>query len=259
MITNFRLASKIGIAVLAILLSVLWFSSHKSLGFSVSKITSSLPFNPHWATDPLSLSVKDEILGQKYRYLSSGAQLYAFVSEDGKYVIKFFRMKHLIPSFVDYFRPEKKKRREENLRFVFQAYKMAYDDLKKEAGLVYVHFNKTSDLNTTLTVIDKLGRYHLIDLDKTEFIVQERAELIFSHLSKLDEGKRKEAIAAVLSLVQCRIDKGYADHDKAVSHNYGFVGDRPIHLDIGRLYKGERKGEYKRIEERIGKWVKENS
>lgn len=258
MIANFRLASKIGIVLLALTLGTLWFSNHKSYGFSVSKITSSLPFNPKWVTNPPPPDLKQKLFGQRYRYLASGAQLFAFASEDGKYVIKFFRMKHLIPSFNHYFRPEKKKHREENLNIIFQAYKMAYDDLKEEAALVYLHLNKTADLQTTLTVIDKLGRQHFINLDKTEFIVQEKAELIFPHLSKLDVEKRKEAIEAMLSLVQRRIDKGYADDDKAISHNYGFVGDRPIHLDIGRIYKGERKGEYNRIQERIDKWVKEN-
>ena len=47
-------------------------------------------------------------------------------------------------------------------------------------------------------------------------------------------------------------------NDKAVKNNYGFVGDRPIHLDIGRLYKGHKPHDYERIAARIQLWLEEN-
>lgn len=260
MFSNWKLASKIGIVLLALFCGAFWFFNHKSLGFSVAKISSSLTYHPEWESGPLSSDVKAAVFGQKYKYLASGAQSYAFVSEDGRYVIKFFRMKHLVPSFLDNLQPAKKKRRQQNLRSIFAAYKMANDELKEESGLVYIHLNKTHDLQTTLTVFDKIGREHQIDLDKTEFVVQEKAELIFTHLKKLHSRQEiDQAVAAVLSLVQRRINKGFADEDKAVSHNYGFVGGRPIHLDIGRLRRGEKPGEYDRIHNRIEKWLQEHS
>lgn len=237
--------------------SFIWASQHKFLGFSVKKITSTLTHHSEWETPPPAADLFD----QNYSYLASGSQSYAFVSADGKYVIKFFRMKHLIPSFSDYFRPERLKRREENLHTIFNAYKLAFDELREESGLVYLHLNKTNYLKEKLHVTDRLGRTHVIDLDKTEFIVQEKAELIFTRLAKLLGNKDaiQQSVDAVLGLVQRRIQKGFADQDKAVSHNYGFVGDRPIHLDIGRIFKGEKKGEYDRIAARIETWLQQHS
>ncbi len=51
-----------------------------------------------WNTAPLDteqMAVVRTILDQPYRYLGKGAQSYAFLSEDGNYVLKFFKFKHL--------------------------------------------------------------------------------------------------------------------------------------------------------------------
>ena len=101
-----------------------------------------------------------------------------------------------------------------------------------------------------------------IDLDKTEFIVQEKADLIFAHLKKLldqgDKEKAQKCIQEVLAVVKRRMDKGISDHDKAVKHNYGFIGDRAVHFDIGRIEKVSKPKEYNRINERINTWLQAN-
>jgi len=261
--SKFRFLYKTGIVIALLWGGIYWFSQHKSLGFSLNKISSKLSPRPEWAVPDLPKERQREIFDQPYWYLASGAEVYAFVSQDGKYVIKFFRMKHLVPSLSDYLRPERLKRREKNLSAIFTAYKSAYDELKKETGLLFIHLNKTENLQCQLTVTDRIGRDHVIDLDQTEFVVQEKAELIFSYLKKLldrgDHAGIEHAKGAMLSLVRKRIEKGFADQDKAVSHNYGFVGDRPIHLDIGRIFKGKKEKEYERITARIDKWLQENS
>ena len=62
----------------------------------------------------------------------------------------------------------------------------------------------------------------------------------------------------MLELVKRRIDKGYSDRDKGVSNNFGFVGERAIQLDIGRLYKGSKEGQFEHVQQRIERWQKEN-
>src|SRR3569832_2263561 len=150
-------------------------------------------------------------------------------------------MKHQIPRISDLWRPENVDYRRQNLLSIFNSYKLAYENLKQDAGLVYVHLNKGSNLKTQLKVVDRLGRTHTIDLDNVEFVVQEKAELIFTHFQRLLKNGDKEGvqkkICSLLELVQRRIDLGISDHDKAVKHNYGFIGDRAIHLDIGRIEK----------------------
>ena len=234
---------------------------HKTLGFSLAKISSRFTYNPAWAIQEPKGEELDRLknlFNQKYTYLASGSQSYAFASADGKYVIKFFRMKHLTPRISDLWRPERRAHQKENLLSIFGAHKLAFEELREETGLVYIHLNKTDHLKTILPAVDKWGRTHRINLDCTEFVMQERAELIFARLKKLDRKGVEKSIEAVLQLVRLQCDRGIVDHDKAVRNNYGFVGDRPIHLDVGRLYRADKPQEVERIGARIQVWLEEN-
>jgi len=241
---------------------------NKSVGFGPARITSDFVYHSEWAIDePHNLAPLKTILNQKFKFLAVGSQSYAFESADGKYVVKFFIMKHKIPRLSDLWHPEKVDHRRQNLFSIFNAHKLAYTELKEDTGLLYIHLNKTDHLKTVLEVADRFGRSHLIDLDRTEFIVQEKAELIFSHLKKLleqkDEAQVQKCIQATLDLVKRRMDKGISDHDKAVKHNYGFIGAgdrvRAVHLDLGRLEKVYKQKEYHRIKERINTWLQANA
>jgi hypothetical protein len=236
---------------------------NKSLGFGAARITSDFSYHPEWAIEePQDLTPLKTILNQKFKFLAVGSQSYAFESEDGKTVVKFFIMKHKIPRLSDLWHPEKVDYRRQNLFSIFKAHKLAYSEIKADTGLLYIHLNKTDHLKTELHVADRFGRSHHIDLDKTEFIVQEKAELIFTHLKKLlekgDKTQVQKCIQATLALVKRRMDKGISDHDKAVKHNYGFIGDRAVHLDIGRIEKVHKQKEYNRIKERINTWLQAN-
>ncbi len=236
---------------------------NKSLGFGTSRITSDFSYNPDWAIEePQDLAPLKSILDQKFKFLAVGSQSYAFESEDGKYVVKFFIMKHKIWRLSDFWHPEKVDYRRQNLFSIFRAHKLAYTEIKADTGLIYIHLNKSDHLKTQLKVVDRLGRTHHIDLDKTEFIVQEKAELIFTHLKKLldqgDKVKVQKCVQAVLEIVKRRMDRGISDHDKAVKHNYGFIGDRAVHFDIGRIEKVSKPKEYNRINGRISTWLLEN-
>lgn len=251
------------VALAALLWVGHWAYHNKTVSFSIAKITSDFSYHSEWDVVGLDDAKLKTICNQKFHYLSAGSQSYAFVSDDGKYVIKFFRMKHLIPRISDYFYPEKVEHRKENLFSIFAAHKLAFDELREESGLIYLHLNRTHHLQTRLAIADWWGRSYFVDLDNTEFVVQEKAELIFTRLKKLlkqnDRSSVERHVAATMDLVQRQIDKGISDHDKAVTHNYGFVGDRPIHLDIGRIYKEKKEKDYDRIKARIEKWLEKNS
>lgn len=227
--------------------------------FNLEAISSNLTPHPEWEVSPPPMEEVDQALHQKYRYLARGAQSFAFVSEDGRYVIKFFRMKHLLSKFKDHFRPGVVKRRQESLASIFGAHVLAWNELREESGLVFLHLNKTDHLKIQLPVTDWLGRRHQIDLDQTEFVVQRKAELIFTYLEKLKksggEESVKKAMDDFMDLIHLQQSKEIFDRDKAVSHNYGFVDGRPIHVDIGRLAKGDKPGEEERIRKRLEAWV----
>lgn len=234
-------------------------------GFSENKISSSLAPNPAWSVGaPSSEEQKklQQIFASRFKFLGEGAQSFAFESEDSKYVLKFFNMRRFTPSLADQLCPHVVRRRLKNLRWVFNGYKTAYDKFREDTGLVFIHLAKTNYLKQKVQVIDGKGKEHTIDLDKTEFVLQEKAELIFDRLAKLrhqgDREGMQKSIQAILELVKRRVDQGYADRDTAVSNNFGFVGNRPIQLDVGRLYQGAKEGQLEHVERRIARWQEEN-
>jgi len=233
--------------------------------FSPEVVSSTLPPNPRWAIQepaPKEKKILESILAEKFTYLGEGAQAIAFQSKDGKYVLKLFKMRRFTPSLLDQLCPHVVRRRIRNLNWVFNGYKNAFVDLRKETGLVWIHLAKTKGINRQLIVIDKEGQSHELDADETEFVIQERAELLFHRLNRLaKEGKHEDvekSINSIYALVQHRIDKGYADRDKAVSNNFGFVGDRAVQLDVGRLYKGQKERQLEHIKQRIERWKSES-
>lgn len=222
------------------------FCRNQTDGFQVSNIHSHLAHDEKWEVKCEALP---EIFDQKFTYLASGGQAYAFVSEDGKYVVKFFKhhlrrlplwLKALpLPENLAKRREATKAKRQRKFLRDFTSYKLSYELLPKETGILYVHLNKTDTLKTKAQIIDKLQIEHSIDLDKVEFVIQKRADLVFPYFTKLiEEGeieKSKKCIHSILELVKTRCAKGIYDEDPRLHRNFGFVDDRAIVIDVGRL------------------------
>lgn len=204
---------------------------------------------------PLSQEMQSQFFDQEYSYLASGTQSCAFVSADGKYVLKFLQKKKLLPFLRECFSSERAIKKEQKLQSALQAYELAFEELKEETGLLYLHFAPIPLKRETIRVKSRWGWSYTLPLTNTLFVIQEKAELIAPYLEKLYVQKTPEAAAkateSLLQLVQHRIEKGFTDRDQAVRNNYGFVGTRPIHLDVGGLYKGEKGGEFERIKRRV--------
>lgn len=197
-------------------------------GFTVAKITTELSYDPKWDTVPPEKELLSTVLGQPFTYLTKGGQSYVFASEDGYFVLKFFRYPHRLPfvhTHVDRSRD-------------FLSAKIAYTDLKDETGLIYVHLNPTKTLKT-VTLVDKLGISHPIHLDDYAFVLQRRASPVFISIAKwMEKGevdKAKEGLSSLIELIAERAAKGIVDHDPNLSKNFGFLGTRAIEIDIGRF------------------------
>lgn len=224
--------------------------------FRIANITNDIPNKPEWDVPALSAEESaaiHNILSQKFTYIGKGAQSYAFGSEDQKYVLKFFKFKHLRPSFFDHWLPpifgineyqEKQlKRKTKKFMGLFDGYRLAYDVHKHDSGLIYIHLRPTHDWQQTVTVIDKIGLERKIDLDPIVFILQEKAKtnkvVIGDLLKNGDVAGAKTKFGQVIDLYLAEYQKGILDHDHGVMHNSGFVGERPIHLDVGKLHRDE--------------------
>jgi hypothetical protein len=250
--------------------------------FRLANITYQLPFEAPWKVPTLTSEEHRNlayILDQKFSYIGKGAQCYAFVSEDGKYVLKFFKFKHLKPNlFVEYlpaippFKAYKEsciERKKRKLINVFNGYDLAFRDNRQTAELIYLHLLPTQNLHLMATVIDKIGMKRVIHLDDVVFLVQKKGETLRTRLRHLFNQQQiaeaKQAMATILEMYISEYKKGIYDHDHGVLHNTGFIGEQPFHLDVGKLNQDDRMKQiefYKKdLEHVIWKmdvWIKHN-
>jgi hypothetical protein len=245
-------------------------------GFAHYKILSSLPFNPNWEVSNVAEAEILKVFDQPFRYLAKGAQSYVFASEDGQYVIKFFRIYHLQPplwlqvlSFPPFLQPYQVKKvmeKREELNKDFTSYKIAFEEMREETGLLYLHLNKTDHLKKTLRIYDKIGIAYDLEMDRMEFLLQKRAKLVYPAIDALMKteglGAAKEAVGALVQLLLARCEKGIFDKDPDLNTNFGFLGLRPIQIDIGRFCKKKevpKEGAYKeellRITDNFRQWL----
>lgn len=224
--------------------------------FRLGNISYDMPFHDEWTIPALPEDDQrklDTILKQEFTYIGKGAQSYAFASDDDRYVIKFFKFKHLRPSwFIDNlpnfwpfkeFRELQQYKKHRKLVSVFNGYHLSYDVHKDESALLYIHLNKTDNLQRKVSVIDKIGLRRQVDLDEAIFVVQEKVKtsrtVIFNELEQGNPKKASEYIRSLFDLYLSEYAKGIYDHDHGVLHNTGFVGEKPIHLDVGKMYRDE--------------------
>lgn len=221
-------------------------------GFTIGNISSDLAYDPRWETHPLSLEERNQIekvLNQEYTYLGKGCQAYVFASPDGQYVLKFFKYQRFRPQpwlnlftfipAIESYQQKKAIEKKGRLERVFRSWKLVYEKLKNETGVVYVHLNKTSHLNMPLVLHDKLGGTHRLDLDKMEFLVQKRAEMLCPKIESLMADHREKQASQIIdrlfSMLISEYERGYADNDHALMQNTGVLDGYPIHIDVGQF------------------------
>lgn len=221
-------------------------------GFSVANISSEIPFDPQWETPPLDQEAQQEIdlaLGQPFTYLGKGCQSYVFLSQDGQYVIKFLKYKHFKPQWwlqwlrfippVNEYYYHKSVEKTKQLHKIFRSWKIGYEKIPQYSGLVYIHLNKTPSWNRKLTIKDKMGFSHEIQLGQFEFLLQHRASMLTDSLLELSKNhqnqKAEQIIDEMLILLLSEYTNGYADNDHALMQNTGVLHGRPIHIDVGQL------------------------
>ncbi len=229
---------------LLLFLSLLFLSGcQRPKGFTLKKVTSYHSPSPKWETTT-SISEKElfDILDQPYTYLGSGNHTYAFVSQDGLYVMKFFKQKHMRTQGL-FLSSEKLKKRAQEREESYVSYKIAYEHLKEETGTIYLHLNKTDHIGMTLTLIDQEKNPTQINLDEMEFLIQKKGVLAFEHLGNLIRKKAYDemfhAVTSLLQVVAKRNQKGIYDKDLQFFKNFGFLGNHAIEIDIGEFKWGE--------------------
>ncbi len=263
------------VIILLCILGVHFLIWKGSDGFGIDTISSDLVYDPARAVthSPADLAEAELALSQPYSYLASGSQSYAFASEDGDYVVKFFKHRRWRPSPFPSTQREKRKawvqKKKRTVRRMFESCLAAYYEFREETGVFFLHLNKLVGNHPKLEVKDRLGRLHTIDLNQVEFLLQRRAVLTSTYLANLkekgEEEKAKEAVRALVDLTTNRALKGYSDKDPHLVRNFGFFEGRAIQIDVGGFHKDPKKDfgyyrnvELSRIEGKFLPWIEKN-
>lgn len=221
-------------------------------GFLVSNITSSNTYDARWETRPLTLEESElvqHILHQEFRYLGKGCQSYVFASQDGNYVLKFFKYQRLRPkywlnllSFIPWiqdYRQRKILSKDRKRAVFFQSWKVAFDLIPETTGVVFVHLNPSENLNTELKIYDKMGFEHVLNMNHLEFMIQKRAtmlrDVINDHMKKGQLAQAESLLETFIQRILANYQKGIADNDHALMQNSGVYEGMPIHIDVGQF------------------------
>ncbi len=218
----------------------------------MARVQSDLAIDAKWEVAPPSPELQQEmkqILSQPFYYLGRGGQCFAFASEDQHYVIKFFKHRFYKPYkiFLNLPLPHSlnqiRKRKMDKILYKMDrdclSYKIAYEEIPEETGLVYLHLHPKENFEQSVSIIDKLGIAHTLSLNNMAFILQKKAEPIPVYLKRLhkrhDEITAKKAIHSIVETIVSCAGKGIFDDDPGIHRNFGFVADKPMFIDVGRF------------------------
>lgn len=219
-------------------------------GFSLSKVLSS---SPAASLSELPVWI-DPLLDQPFHLIGSGGTSFVFLGADEQTILKLFKHQHLVPnSFLfhfsfpgvtDRFRIEailKREKMQSHKRkpFFFTSCTLAYEQLKEETGLLYLSLAPDPRLSREVELIDAWGISHMLLLSRTEFALQQKADLLFPYLEKqlvLGEEQAKKAIDALFHLIQKRCAQEIGDRDPNLLINFGFVNGKAVEFDLGSYY-----------------------
>lgn len=205
-------------------------------------------FRPYNVSSPLKLPYPEndrltpevaKLLDQNFSYLNKGAQSYAFLSEDGQYVLKVIKQKRLRPALWE--KLFEKMPLTASLAAPVSAFKARNRALilkgctvaarcRDLTGLVYSHPNGSND-HYLLVNID--GRK--LNLGELSFYLQKKGEPLIPTLTTLSESEQEEALSALVSLLIERARRGFYDQDNRFLLNVGFAGKDPFFVDFGEF------------------------
>lgn len=222
------------------------FCHRKTHGFTLAKAKSS--YNPEHRNILCQedTSTLQPILNQSFYFLEKGLQCYVFISEDQKYVLKLFRWKELEPRGFSRFFPsswneESALQKKQKKSLDFTSYQLAWDQLREETGLIFLHLEKTKGLNLSLHLYDPILVRHIVPADDVEFILQKKVEPFVPFFEKKQEHKESlyPFFVQLAQLLRSRVEKGISDSDISLQYNMGVSAGGPVLFDIGNLSKTE--------------------
>jgi len=218
---------------LFLICAVSLFALSKTGGFTIHSITARED-NKTW---PISLPSNQahQALQQAYFYHQSSGKWHFFISSDGNYLLKFFNQSRFSP-----YSGEGKMKCQEKRYRDFTSCTLAASNLKEETSLICAHLNTSTDLPTTLSLIDASHIEHPINPNEFQFILQKRGTSAYQKIKEGDIVQAKESIAQLLFLLSSCCQKGCYNRDVEVIKHCEFIEGRPFLSEIGKLGRDKR-------------------
>lgn len=254
-----------------------------SKGFCIQRITQPISFDKDLSLPSPTkkqLSLLQEATNQPFLYLTKGSQAYAFVSKDGKYILKLFKLHHMnsieylksfpLPSWCSSYRDSLVERRRYRIDLTINSYLLAHKFLQEECALLYTQILPSKKFTLPITLVDAAKRSYTIDLANVGFALQKKATLVLPTLEqfikKNDLDSAKKAVSSLLFLIQSRSKKGILDVDPDLHKNAGFIGTEAIFIDIGSFQehsqiskKDVMKVDVKKVFDKLLTWIEPRS
>lgn len=249
-----KIVLKIGLSLI-ILTAVERFCYHKTAGFALHKVISTFPSDSRYDIPSITAGDIEQVNGilkQKFYFLDKGRQAYAFISEDGQYVLKLLKcsyirvpylIKHL-PAFgiIKQLRDASIERRENIHHKTFTSCRLSYEELKEETGLIFVHLNPVQQVEQPVQIFDRIGIALTVDVNYTAFAIQKTAVLATDRLQnaidRKDSGELEHLLDDLIEFTVNRSLKGIDDADKSgMPRNFGYIDGHIVQIDIGAFSK----------------------
>lgn len=241
------------------------FCRWQTAGFTVTKITSALPFQEEFSLGSPSPQIT-QLFDRPLSFLGSGAQFYAFETADGSAVVKFLKHSRRKPSFwihalpkwgtLGQWRDHLLQERAKRIYNLLSSCKIAATLLKEESGILYAHLNKTECFNKEITLIDKIGIKHKIDIDRFEFVIQRKAIPANTYF-KYYPDQVVHGIAELIKLATIHEKKSIAQLDPHIMRNSGFINHKAIDIDIGSFRFVSNPSKQKELD-LLRRWLRKN-
>lgn len=181
-------------------------------GFSIAGITSG---HNYGLPDFGSKTAAIEILDQPFHYMASGGQSYVFLSDDGCYVLKFFKGPLTLL-------PKVRARKITKISRTLLGYELLQKRLPSHSATIYAHLSKSPFRNVIL--IDKCGIHHTVDLSSIECILQRHVEPL-----------NPDSISKVHALADLMAQEKMTDSDPRQHKNWGVFNGEVVIFDAGRV------------------------
>ncbi|HEV8051596.1 MAG TPA: hypothetical protein VGP47_03810 [Parachlamydiaceae bacterium] len=207
--------------------------------FKLSNIKGNWPETYSARIAPDQLPHLNETVSQPFYYLDRGKQSFVFISQDRKYVLKFFDNRCLRSGMLPFLFSIGKKKCSKKLKRLFEGYQIAQSHDATNAGLLFLQLAADPSNHLQVVVKDRFGLDHVINLSEVPFVIQEKAiplrQLISSLLEKGNVEEAKFRFRQIIDMYVDEYQHGIFDSDHNFMYNTGFVDNRPLRIDLGRL------------------------